>query len=158
MTLRLFMLLLAALPAMTSAETQHVLTPSVLRQLGSGTQKQTADEDKSFSRNCLEVRRLVGAHEFAFMCRWDDGTVSLIKIAQGFDLTGTYPVGHDPQTGTALSDLTSLAAISQTVQTFALIKAANPSSAAKLVISGSFSKLPANKGEPVATNATLILE
>lgn len=113
---------------------------------------------QSFDVTCVDVVRLVGGlSSFSFMCRQSDGKVQMYTVAKGEDNTGTYPVGHDPQTGTALSNLYTMTAISQTVAAFAGVKAANPKSSAVLELQGIMSKLPAANGAPVVTAATLFL-
>jgi len=72
---------------------------------------------------------------------------------QDVDGTGTYPVGHEPQTTAALSDAAQLAAVAAAINAFVALKAAQPASKSVLDLNGITSKLSAANGASVVTTA-----
>jgi hypothetical protein len=112
----------------------------------------------NFLKTCVELRRIVGANELDFICRWDDNTVSAVKVASYFDLTGQYAVGHDAAVGAVLADLERQTAMGAVLQSFLLLGTTRPEASAKLLVQGAYSKSPNGTGIAVATNLTLVLE
>ncbi|HXI86873.1 MAG TPA: hypothetical protein VNH64_05410 [Parvularculaceae bacterium] len=118
----------------------------------------TSSEGAAFTAHCTDILRIVGGNSsFSFMCKTSEGGTQMFSVMKGEDSSGSYPVGHDPQTQTALGNLYGAGAISQAVTTFVMVKTVNPASGAILELHGISSKLPAAKGAPAVTSATLIL-